>query len=104
PGLAAQLRERRRRAVRADVAADLAQLLMRHVQTVIAAELQIQVVAHHPRHLLGVEADEAADAVVVVYHVVAGPQVANRDQPSPATDPAPWRATPEQLSGGDDRQ
>src|SRR4029077_11127462 len=46
PGLASQPRQRRRGAVRPDVAADLAQLLVGYVETVVAAELQVQVVAH----------------------------------------------------------
>ena len=104
PRLAAQLGEGRRRAVRADVAADLAELLVRHVEPVVAAELQVEVVAHHARDLLGVEADEAADAVVVVHHVVARPQVAERDQRPPAADAAARRPAPEQLRGRDHRQ
>ena len=57
---------------RADVAADLAELLVWDVEAVVAAELQVQVIADHPAHLTGVEADEAADPVVVVDDVVAG--------------------------------
>ena len=65
------LRERGRLAVGADVAADLGQLVVRHVQAVVAAELEVEVVADDAAHLLGVEVDEAADAVVLVDDVVA---------------------------------
>ena len=72
PRLAAQPGQAGSAAPRADVAADLAELLVWDVEAVVAAELQVQVVADHPAHLTGVEADEAADPVVVVDDVVAG--------------------------------
>ena len=78
PGLAAELRERRRPAVGADVAGDLAELLVRDEQPVLAVELEVDVVARDARDGLRVEADEAADAVVVVHDVVARPQVGER--------------------------
>ena len=48
--------------------------------------------------------DEAADAVVVVHHVIARPQVAERDQRPTAADATARRAAPEQLGGRDHRQ
>src|SRR6185436_14457532 len=46
----------------------------------VAAELQVQVVAHDAAHLTRVEPDEPPHTVVVVHHVVAGPQIAERGQ------------------------
>ena len=100
PRLAAELRQRRRRAVGADVAADLAQLLVRDVQAVVAAELEVQVVADDAPHLLGVELEEPADAVILVDDVVAWPQVAEGGQ-RPAQPGCPARrAAAEQLPAG----
>ena len=56
PRLAAELRERRRLAVHADVAGDLADLLVRHVEPVLAAEGELQVVARDACDLSRLEA------------------------------------------------
>ncbi len=71
PGLAAELRERRRAAVHADVPGDLAELLVRDVEAVVAAECEQEVVARDARDLLRVEPEELADAVVLVDDVIA---------------------------------
>ena len=73
PGLAAELRERGRARVRADVARDLAELVVRDEQLVLAAEGELDVVAGDARDGLDVEAEELADAVVLVHDVVARP-------------------------------
>ena len=78
PGLAAQLGERRGLGVRADVARDLADLLVRDVQPVLAAEAEEQIVARDAGDLLRLEAEQLADAVVLVDDVVADPEVGER--------------------------
>ena len=75
PRLAAELRERGRGRVGADVAADLRELLVRDVQAVLALEGEVQVVARDARDLLRLEAEELPDAVVLVDDVVARAQV-----------------------------
>ena len=75
PGLAAELRERGRAAVGADVARDLAQLLVRHVEPVVAAEGEEEVVTRDLGDLLRLEAEQLPDAVVLVHDVVAGAKV-----------------------------
>ena len=75
PGLAAELREGRRVRVGADVAGDLADLLVRDVDAVLAAEAEQEVVAGDARDLLRLEAEQLRDAVVLVDDVVAGAQV-----------------------------
>ena len=80
PRLAAELGQRRRRAAGADVAADLGELVDRHVDLVVAGELEVEVVARDAGHGLGVEAGEARDAVVLVDDEVAAAQVGERAQ------------------------
>src|SRR5919197_794636 len=75
PGLAAQLGQRRLLRVGADVAADLADLFMRDVDAVVAAEREQQVVARDPCDLLRLEAAQLGDAVVLVDDVVSGAQI-----------------------------
>ena len=104
PGLAAQLRERRRAAVGADVAAHLRELVVRHVQPVVAAELEVEVVADDAAHLLGVEADEPADAVVLMHDVVAGAQVGDGRQGAADAGRAARAAAAEELSRRQDGQ
>src|SRR4029077_3842057 len=75
PGLAAELRERRPLRVRADVARDLADLLVRDEDAILAAEAEQEVIADDARHLLRLEAEQLGDAMVLVHDVVAGAQV-----------------------------
>ena len=63
------------RAVGADVARDLRQLVDRHEDLVVALELEVEVVARDAGDGLGVEAGEARDAVVLVDDDVARAQV-----------------------------
>ena len=72
---AAELVERRRAGAGADVAADLADLVVRHEDAVVAAELQQQVVARDAGDGARLDAGEVGDAVVLVDHVVAGAHV-----------------------------
>ena len=57
PRLAAELRERGRSRVGADVTRHLAELLVRDVETVLAAEREQEVVARDPGDLLRLEAE-----------------------------------------------
>ena len=75
PGLAAELRERRRGRVGADVLRELAELLVRDVEPVVAAEGEVEVVARDAGDLLRLEAEQVPDAVILVDDVVADPQV-----------------------------
>ena len=106
PGLAAELRERGRPAVGADVARELGQLVVRDEQPVLALELEVDVVARDAADRLGVEAEEAADAVLDVHDVVAGPQIGRaRERAAEAPgDRGARRAAPEQLLRRDDGQ
>ena len=87
PRLAAELRQRGRLRVGADVARHLAELLVRDVQAVLAAEREQQVVARDAGDLLRLEAEQLADAVVLVDDVVAGAEVGERLERA-AADPA----------------
>jgi hypothetical protein len=80
PRLAAELGQRRMAAARADVAADLRQLVDRHEHLVRAGELELEVVARDAADGLGVEAGEAREAVVLVDDDVARAQVGERAQ------------------------
>ena len=80
PAVAAELAQRRVRAVGADVARDLRQLVDRQEDLVRALVLEVQVVARDAGDGLGVEAREARDAVVLVHDDVAGAQVGERAQ------------------------
>ena len=61
--------------VGADVLRDLAQLLVRDVEPVLAAEGEKEVVARDPGDLLRLEAEQFPDAVVLVDDEVAGAEV-----------------------------
>ena len=92
PGLAAELRERGRSRVGADVAGDLADLLVRDVEPVVAAKAEKEVVARDAGDGLRLEAEQVADAVVLVHDVVARPQVCERlERPAHARVVAPRR-------------
>src|SRR5207244_3200659 len=69
PRLSPKLGERRNGAVGADVTGDLPELLVRHVQAVVAAEAEEEVVARDAGDLLRLESDQLADAVVLVVAV-----------------------------------
>ena len=78
---------------------------MRDEQLVLAAELQLDVVAGDARDGLRVEAQELADAVVLVDDVVAGPQVGEaRERAAEAQRGRRPRAPAEDLRGGQQRQ
>ena len=91
--------------VGADVAGDLAELVVRDEQLVLAAELQLDVVAGDARDGLHVEAEELADAVVLVHHVVAGAQVGEaRERTAEAQRGRRPRAPAEDLRRGQERE
>src|SRR5439155_2834540 len=83
PGLAAELGECGRAAVRADIAGDLADLLVRDVEAVLAPECEQQVVAGDAGYLLRLEGLQATDAVILVDDVVAGAEVGEALEGSP---------------------
>src|SRR5207247_1212416 len=78
PGAAAELGELGRLGVDAHVARNLADLLVRNIEAVVAAEREQKVVARDARHLAGLEAEQVADAVVLVDHVIARAQLRER--------------------------
>ncbi len=100
PRLAAELRERGRRAVGADVAGDLAELLVRDVEAVLAAEREQEVVARHARDRLRLEAEQLPDAVILVHDVVAAAEVGERLESPPAEAALAGRAAAEDLMIG----
>src|ERR687888_983705 len=104
PGLAAQLGQRRLLRVGADVAADLADLFVRDVDTVVAAEREQQVVAGDPRDLLRLEAAQLGDAVVLVDDVVAGAQIGEALQRTAGRRGGARRALAEDLRVGEQRE
>ena len=97
PRLAAQLRERGPLRVGADVARDLADLLVRHVEAVLAAEGEEQVVARDSRDLLRLEAEQLPDAMVLVDDEVTGAQVGERLERPSQPGVAPGGALAEDL-------
>ena len=75
PALRAERRELRRVAAGADVAGDLRELVGGREDLVLAAVLELEVVARDAGEGLGLEAGEARDPVVLVDDVVADAQV-----------------------------
>src|SRR5205807_3608276 len=80
PRLAAELRQRGGRRVGADVARHLPDLLVRDVESIVAAEREQEVVARHAGDLLRLEAQQLADAVILVDDVVTRAQIGERLQ------------------------
>src|SRR5207244_4015232 len=66
PRLAAELRERGRRAVGADVPRDLAELLVRDVEPILPAEGEQEIVARDAGDGVRLEPEQPADAVILV--------------------------------------
>ena len=97
PGLASELRERRRARVGTDVARDLADLLVGTKDAVLAAEAEQKVVAGDPGDLLRLEAEEAADPVVLVDDVVATAQVGEARERAAGRRRRPRRAPTKDL-------
>ena len=98
PARRPQCRELRRLAPRPHVPGDLRELVGGREDAIGAAVAQLQVVAGDARDRLRLEAGEAGDAVVLVYDVVAHPQVGEgrqaaarrtgRSRPAPMHEPA----------------
>jgi hypothetical protein len=97
PGLPAELGERWRLRVGADVAADLGKLLVRDVEPVFTAKGEEEVVTRDTRDLPRLEPDQAADAVVLVDDEVPRAQI--RERLKSAAEPCvrPRRPLPEDL-------
>ena len=100
PGLAPQLREGGHRAVGADVARDLAELLVRDVEPVVTTEPEKEVIAGDAGHLLRLEPDELPDPVVLVDDVVPGAQVGEGLERAAAGPPLARRPFAEHLRVG----
>src|SRR5262249_10086898 len=100
PRLAPELRERRRARIRADVARDLADLLVRHEHAVLAAEAEEQVVARHTGDFLRLEAEKLRDAMVLVHDVVAGAEVGEARERASGGRRRAWRAPAKDLRVG----
>ena len=105
PGLAAELGERGRPRIGADVARDLAELVVRHEELVLAPEGELDVVARDAGDRLDVEPQELADAVVLVHDVIAGTQIREaRERATEAQRGRRPRAAAEDLRGGQQRE
>ena len=85
PALRAERRELRRVAAGADVAGDLGELVGGREDLVLAAVLELEVVAGDPGERLRLEAGEAGDAVVLVDDEVADAQVGEARERARAT-------------------
>ena len=70
---------------------------MREIQAVVAAEGDEEVVAGDAGDLLRLEAEELADAVILVHDVVARPEVGERRERPPETRVGPRRTFAEDL-------
>jgi hypothetical protein len=97
PRLAAELGQRRRVPVGADVSGHLPDLLVRDVEAVVALEAEEEVVARDPGDGLRLEAKELPDAVILVDDIVAGAQVGEALQRAADTRVGARRALPEDL-------
>jgi len=100
PRFPAELRQRRHRVVGADVARDLPELLVRDVQAVVAAEAEEEVVARDAGDLFRLEAEQLADAVILVHDVVARTQVGEGLQRPATHAPVARRPLAEDLRVG----
>ena len=89
--------------VRADVARDLRDLLVRDVEPVLAPEGEEQVVARDARDVLRLEPEQPPDAVILVDDVVADAQVGERLQRAPEPRVRARRSLPEDLRVGEER-
>src|SRR3954463_1019099 len=75
PLLATEGGELRVARVSADVAADLVELVAGHEDAVAVAVFELEVVAREAADRLGLEAEEAGDAMVLVHNRAAGAQL-----------------------------
>ena len=100
PRFASQLGELRRLRVGADVLRELAELLVREIEAVVATEGDEEVVARDACDLLRLEAEELPDAVILVDDVVACSQVGERGERPAETGIGPRRTLPEDLAVG----
>src|SRR5262249_37832665 len=101
---AAELRQRRRVRVGADVARDLADLLVGDEDPVVAAEAEEQVVARDAGDLARLEPEELRDAVILVHDVVARAQVGEALERATRGRGGTRRAAAEDLRVGQERE
>src|SRR5205823_2348412 len=104
PGLAAELGEVGRLGVRPDVARDLAELLVRDVEPVVAAEAEEEVVPRDARDGLRLESEQLADAVVLVDDEVAGAEIGERLDRAAEPRVGPRRPLAEDLRVGQEHE
>jgi hypothetical protein len=100
PGLATELRERGRGVVGADVAGHLAELLVRNIEPVVAAEAEEEIVARDARDLLRLEPEQFPDTVVFVDDEIPTAQIRERLQGAPADTTLARRPFAEDLRVG----
>src|SRR5258708_1673892 len=103
PRLAPELRERRATRVGADVARDLADLLVRNEDPVFPSEPEQEVVASDAGDLLRLEPEQLRNAVVLVDDVVASPQIGERCERATDGRCCARRAAAEDLRVGKER-
>src|SRR5207249_11284992 len=87
PGFPSELGQCGNGVVGPDVARDFPELLVRHVEPVVAAEAEEEVVARDPGHFLRLETEELPDAVILVDDEVSRPEIGERLQ-RPSADPS----------------
>src|SRR5262249_1357576 len=104
PRLATELRQRGNGAVGADVARDLAELLVRDIEAVGPAETEKEGVARGTRDLLRPEARQLAEALGPVDDVGAGAEVGERLQGATADAALTRRALAKDLRVGEQRE
>ena len=104
PRLASELGQGRRLRVGADVARDLADLLVRDVEAVFAAERELEVVARDAGDLARLEAEQLADAVVLVDDVVSGAELGEGLERAAGGCGAAAGAAAEDLRVGEQRE
>ena len=104
PRLPAELGERWRLRVGADIARDLADLLVRDVKPVLAAERKLEVVTGDSGDFTRLETEQLADAVVFVDDVVSGAELGEGLQRATGRRGATPGAAAEDLRVGEQRE
>jgi hypothetical protein len=97
PGLAAELRQRGRVAVRPHITRHFPDLLVRDVEAVVAAEGEEEIVARDPGDGSRLETEQVADPVILVDDKVARAQVGESLQGAAKPCVGPRRPLPEDL-------
>src|SRR5262249_35806322 len=93
-----------RTSIGADVARDLADLLVWDVQSVVPAEADEQIVARDAGDGLRLEPEQPADSMILVHDVVAGTEIGERLQRAPYAGVGARSSLPEDMCGRQQRQ